>query len=49
MATGQLWLLPPPRPLVERLGEAFFRQLPTGPGVYLMCSPTEGVLYLGIR
>jgi excinuclease UvrABC nuclease subunit len=47
MATGQLWLFPPPKPLVERLGEAFFRQLPTSPGVYFMCGPLEGVLYVG--
>jgi excinuclease UvrABC nuclease subunit len=47
MATGQLWLFPPPRPLVERLGEDFFRQLPCRPGVYLMCGPHEGVLYVG--
>lgn len=47
MATGQLWLFPPPKPLVERFGTAFFRQLPTSPGVYLMCGPTEGVLYVG--
>jgi hypothetical protein len=43
----QLWLFPPPRPLVDRLGEDFFRQLPIGPGVYLMCGPLEGVLYVG--
>ncbi len=43
----QLWLFPPPRPLVERLGEAFFRGLPTGAAVYLMCGPREGVLYVG--
>lgn len=47
MATGQLWLFPPPRPLVERLGEEFFRQLPERPGVYLMCGPQSGVLYVG--
>ena len=47
MATGQLWLFPPPRPLVERLGEDFFRRLPSRPGVYLMCGPYEGVLYVG--
>ena len=47
MSTGQLWLLPPPKPLVDKLGEEFFRQLPTGPGVYLMCGPSEGVLYVG--
>ncbi len=47
MSAGQLWLFPPPRPLVERLGTDFFRALPTGPGVYLMCGQSEGVLYVG--
>ena len=47
MATGQLWLFPPPRPLVERLGEEFFRSLPAQPGVYLMCGVEAGVLYVG--
>ena len=47
MATGQLWLFPPPKPLVERLGEEFFRSLPERPGVYLMCGPEPGVLYVG--
>ena len=47
MAAGQLWLFDPPRPLVERFGEDFFRALPEVPGVYLMCGATEGVLYVG--
>jgi len=47
MGAGQLWLFDPPKPLVERFGEEFFRQLPTGPGVYLMCGQSEGVLYVG--
>jgi excinuclease ABC subunit C len=47
MATGQLWLFPPPKPLVERLGEQFFQQLPERPGVYLMCAAEAGVLYVG--
>lgn len=47
MATGQLWLFDPPKPLVERFGEDFFAALPTGPGVYLMCGEAEGVLYVG--
>jgi excinuclease ABC subunit C len=47
MAAGQLWLFPPPRPLVDKLGEEFFRSLPDRPGVYLMCGPGEGVLYVG--
>jgi predicted GIY-YIG superfamily endonuclease len=47
MASGQLWLFPPPKPLLERLGEEFFRTLPSGPGVYYMCEEGEGVLYVG--
>lgn len=47
MATGQLWLFPPAQPLVEKLGKEFFRQVPERPGVYLMCGPREGVLYVG--
>jgi predicted GIY-YIG superfamily endonuclease len=47
MSAGQLWLLSPPQPLVERLGREFFRQLPDRPGVYLMCGANEGVLYVG--
>ena len=47
MAAGQLWLFDPPKPLVERFGEEFFRALPTGPGVYLRCGDAEGVLYVG--
>ena len=47
MSAGQLWLFDPPKPLVERFGEEFFRTLPSGPGVYLMCGECEGVLYVG--
>ena len=47
MAAGQLWLFPPAQPLVEKLGKDFFRQVPERPGVYLMCGPQEGVLYVG--
>ena len=47
MAAGQLWLFPPPKPLVERFGDDFFRALPSGPGVYFMCGTSEGVLYVG--
>ena len=47
MATGQLWLFDPPKPLVERFGNDFFRSLPARPGVYLLCGDTEGVLYVG--
>ena len=31
MAAWQLWLFDPPKPLVERFGEDFFRALPTWP------------------
>jgi predicted GIY-YIG superfamily endonuclease len=44
---GQLLLLPPARPLVERLGAEFFRAIPECPGVYFMCATREGVLYVG--
>jgi len=47
MTVGQLWLFDPPRPLVERLGEDFFREIPSSPGVYFMCGASEGVLYVG--
>ena len=47
MSAGQLWLFDPPRPLVERLGENFFRAIPAEPGVYLMCGDSEGILYVG--
>jgi excinuclease UvrABC nuclease subunit len=47
MAAGQLWLFDPPKPLVERFGEDFFRALPEVPAVYLMCGANEGVLYVG--
>lgn len=43
----QPWLFAPERPLVERLGRDFFRQAPTGPGVYLMKDAAGEVLYVG--
>lgn len=47
MSADQLWLFDPPRPLVDRLGEDFFRAIPAAPGVYLLCGASEGVLYVG--
>ena len=46
MSTGQLWLFPPPKPLVGRFGDDFFHQIPTGPGVYYFCGHADGVLYV---
>jgi predicted GIY-YIG superfamily endonuclease len=47
MPPSQLLLFPDPRPLVERLGAAFFRGLPETPGVYLMRDAAGAVLYVG--
>jgi len=44
---SQTLLFPDPRPLVERLGQNFFRQLTDRPGVYLMQDATGLVLYVG--
>ena len=44
---GQHLLWPPYRPLSERFGAEFFRELPESPGVYLMCGEGDGVLYVG--
>jgi predicted GIY-YIG superfamily endonuclease len=44
---SQMLLFQDPRPLVERLGVAFFRQAPERPGVYLMCDGANTVLYVG--
>ena len=40
-------LFPDPRPLVERLGAAFFRQAPVGAGVYVMRDAAGAPLYVG--
>src|SRR5271170_4543452 len=44
---SQLLLIPDPRPLVERLGQRFFRHAPKRPGVYLMKDKAGKVLYVG--
>ena len=44
---SQTLLLSDPRPLVERLGQDSFRQLPERPGVYLTRDASGLVLYLG--
>jgi excinuclease UvrABC nuclease subunit len=44
---SQTLLFPDPRPLVERLGHDFFRQLTDRPGVYLMHDAAGLVLYVG--
>jgi len=47
MRVTQTLLFPDPRPLVELLGREFFRDLPQGPGVYLMRDGRDAVLYVG--
>jgi predicted GIY-YIG superfamily endonuclease len=44
---GQMLLFPDPRPLVEQLGQEFFRNAPPRPGVYLMRDSSGTVLYVG--
>jgi len=47
MPERQLHLFAFPRPLVERLGEAFFRAVPRAPGVYVMTGEGGRALYIG--
>jgi len=47
VSEGQLLLFPPARPLATRLGGEFFRTVPERPGVYLMSTARDGVLYVG--
>jgi excinuclease UvrABC nuclease subunit len=47
MPARQLHLFAPPKPLVRRLGEAFFRSAPREPGVYVMTGREGLVLYVG--
>jgi hypothetical protein len=43
----QLRLFPLMKPLVERLGQEFFRSAPRSPGVYVMRGAREQILYIG--
>jgi predicted GIY-YIG superfamily endonuclease len=43
----QLTLFPPPKPLLARFGEDFFRSAPRTPGVYIMTGEADRVLYIG--
>ena len=43
----QLRLLPPPKPLNDRLGASFFRGIPSAPGVYRMFDEAGLLLYIG--
>src|SRR5438445_8186602 len=47
MRASQQIMFPDPQPLVERLGREFFRNIPDGPGVYLMRDEGDAVLYVG--
>jgi len=47
MKEAQARLFPYPKPLLERFGPAFFRNIPSAPGVYLMAGEGERVLYVG--
>lgn len=43
----QLRLFPPAKPLLERFGPDFFRNVPECPGVYLMSGDNHRLLYIG--
>lgn len=47
MAARQQFLFPPERPIVERLGEGFFRSVPTCAGVYKMHDAAGEIIYIG--
>src|SRR5262245_46776797 len=47
MLAQQLRLFESPKPLAERLGREFFRKVPRRPGVYIMSSQDQRVLYVG--
>lgn len=43
----QQWLIPYQNPLKKRLGDLFFKSIPTTPGVYLMRGRDDALLYVG--
>src|SRR6476619_2328494 len=47
MSARQQFLFPPERPIVERLGADFFRNLPPCPGVYKMHDASGEIIYIG--
>ena len=47
VAGHQFLLFPPARPMAERFGPDFFREIPEVPGVYFLSSARDGVLYVG--
>jgi len=47
MPAQQLHLFDPAKPLLDRLGAAFFKSVPPRPGVYIMSGEAETVLYIG--
>ena len=47
MAAAQLCFFKFPRPLLERFGTDFFREIPRSPGVYIFTGQSGRVLYVG--
>lgn len=45
--SAQLRLFPHARPLIDRLGNDFFKAAPRAPGVYIMRDAAERILYVG--
>jgi excinuclease UvrABC nuclease subunit len=47
VADRQLRFFERSKPLLERFGAGFFRKVPKGPGVYVMCGHSGQILYVG--
>ena len=47
MPSSQQFLFAPESPLVERLGQRFFRNIPEQAGVYKMRDGQDNVVYVG--